>query len=491
MEQYDIYRDIASRCEGTVFLGVVGPVRTGKSTLISRLMELLVLPGLPETARKTRMVDEMPQSGSGKSIMTTQPRFVPAEPARIHIEGAGDMAVRFVDCVGYLVEGALGADEAGAQRMVRTPWSEKEIPFAKAAEIGTDKVISEHANIGLLVTTDGSFSGLDRLAYVPAEEKAVEALRRSGKPFVLLLNSAQPESPEARRLADDLTEKYGVPALPLDVLHMGAEDLSALLRAVLFEFPIKEVVVDLPAWVQALPEEEELPSAILAAVRESGQELSHVRDIDQMVARFSLEDAGAPYVSGMDLGRGRVTLGLPLREGLFYEVLSRRCGQEVCSDAHLMAMMTDLVAAKREYDRVAEALQAVKTTGYGLVAPSMEELTLAEPEITRHGGSYGVRLKASAPSLHMIRVDIATEVNPILGSEKESEDMVRYLLSEFESDPAKLWNTNIFGKSLHDLVREGLAGKLMRMPEDAQEKTRETLSRIINEGSGGMICILL
>ena len=491
MERYDIYRDIATRCDGTVFIGVVGPVRTGKSTLIAQMMEQMVLPNLPESYRKERMVDEVPQSGSGKSIMTTQPRFVPAEPVSLDMEGVGDLSVRFVDCVGYMVEGALGADEEGTQRMVRTPWFEKEIPFAQAAEVGTDKVIGEHSTIGILVTTDGSFSGIDRLGYVEAEEKAVSALKRSGKPFVLVLNSATPDSPEARRLAEDLTEKYDVPALLLDVLHLTQEDLASLLRTVLYEFPLREVIVDLPTWVQALPEDEDLPQAILSAVQQSGQDLAHVRDIDRMIGRFEMEDARAPFVEDMDLGTGRITLGLPLREGLFYEVLSRRCGEEIRSDAHLMAMMTDLVAAKREYDRVADALESVKTTGYGLVAPAMEELTLAEPEITRHGGSYGVRLKASAPSLHMIRVDIATEVNPILGSEKESEDMVHYLLSEFENNPAKLWSTNIFGKSLHDLVREGLAGKLMRMPEDAQQKTRETLSRIINEGSGGMICILL
>ena len=458
MERYDIYRDIATRCDGTVFIGVVGPVRTGKSTLIAQMMEQMVLPNLPESYRKERMVDEVPQSGSGKSIMTTQPRFVPAEPVSLDMEGVGDLSVRFVDCVGYMVEGALGADEEGTQRMVRTPWFEKEIPFAQAAEVGTDKVIGEHSTIGILV---------------------------------LVLNSAAPDSPEARRLAEDLTEKYDVPALLLDVLHLTQEDLASLLRTVLYEFPLREVIVDLPTWVQALPEDEDLPQAILSAVQQSGQDLAHVRDIDRMIGRFEMEDAKAPFVEDMDLGTGRITLGLPLREGLFYEVLSRRCGEEIRSDAHLMAMMTDLVAAKREYDRVADALESVKTTGYGLVAPAMEELTLAEPEITRHGGSYGVRLKASAPSLHMIRVDIATEVNPILGSEKESEDMVHYLLSEFENNPAKLWSTNIFGKSLHDLVREGLAGKLMRMPEDAQQKTRETLSRIINEGSGGMICILL
>lgn len=491
MERYDIYRDIATRCDGTVFIGVVGPVRTGKSTLIAQLMQQMVLPNLPESYKKERMVDEMPQSGSGKTIMTTQPRFVPAEPVSLSMEDVGDLSVRFVDCVGYMVPGAMGADEDGAQRMVRTPWFDKEIPFVQAAEVGTDRVIGEHSTIGLLVTTDGSFSGIERMNYVAAEEKAVQALKNSGKPFVMVLNTSTPTEPATRQLVHDLTAKYDVPVLLMDVIHLNADDLNELLRTVLYEFPLREVTVELPSWVQALPEEDPLPQALLEAIRASGEGLVHVRDVQRMPEAFELPDAKGLQMESMDLGSGTVHMTLPLREGLFYEVLGQKCGQQVRSDAHLMSLMTELVKAKREYDRVASALESVKSTGYGLVAPTMEELTLAEPELTRQGGHYGVKLRASAPSLHMIRVDIATEVNPIIGSEKESEEMVKYLLSQFESDPQKLWSTEIFGKSLHDLVREGLAGKLMRMPEDAQNKTRETLSRIINEGSGGMICILL
>ena len=357
--------------------------------------------------------------------------------------------------------------------------------------MGTDRVIGEHSTIGLLVTTDGSFSGIERMNYVAAEEKAVQALKDSGKPFVVVLNTSTPTDPATRQLVHDLTEKYDVPVLLMDVIHLNADDLNELLRTVLYEFPLREVTVELPSWVQAMPEDDPLPQAILDAIRQSGEGLVHVRDVRRMPEAFELPDAKGLQLEGMDLGRGTVHMALPLREGLFYEVLGQKCGQQVRSDAHLMSLMTDLVKAKREYDRVASALESVKTTGYGLVAPTMEELTLAEPELTRQGGHYGVKLRASAPSLHMIRVDIATEVNPIIGSEKESEEMVKYLLSQFEADPQKLWSTEIFGKSLHDLVREGLAGKLMRMPEDAQNKTRETLSRIINEGSGGMICILL
>ncbi len=491
MERYDIYRDIAQRCDGTVFVGVVGPVRTGKSTLITQLMEKMVLPDLPQSYQKERMVDEMPQSSSGKTIMTTQPRFVPAEPVTMTLGDAEELQVRFVDCVGYMVDGAMGADEDGAQRMVRTPWFDEEIPFAQAAEVGTDKVISDHATIGLIVTTDGSFSGIDRAGYVEAEEKAVQALKAGGKPFVVVLNSATPSAPGTRQMAAQLEEKYDVPVLLLDVLHLDAEDLKQLLSTVLYEFPLKEIAVDIPTWVQALPEEDALVQRALGALCGCGKELHRVRDVQHMTGAFSMEDAKELHLNRIDLGTGCVHMELPLRDGLFYEVLGEQCGQEIRSDAHLMSMMGDLINAKREYDRVASALDAVRATGYGLVAPTMEELTLQEPELTRQGGHYGVKLKASAPSLHMIRVDIETAVNPIVGSEKESEEMVHHLLSEFEEDPQKLWSTEVFGKSLHELVREGLAGKLMRMPEDAQNKTRETLSRIINEGSGGMICILL
>lgn len=491
MDRYDIYRDIAARCDGTVFIGVVGPVRTGKSTLIAQMMQQLVLPNLPESYKKERMVDELPQSGSGRTIMTTQPRFVPAEPVSITLDGANSLSVRFVDCVGYMVDGAMGAEEEGQERLVRTPWLEEEIPFAQAARIGTDKVIGEHSTIGVLVTTDGSFSGIDRANYVQAEEQAVQALKASGKPFVMILNSAAPSTVEARKLASDLQEKYDTPVMLMDVMQLTEEDLSGIIRTVLFEFPVRQVHVSLPKWIEAMEEEEPLVTSILDAVCSRMTEVNRVRDVIDMSKDLALPDALDLQIGQIDLGSGNIRLELPMREGLFYETLGARCGRQIRSDAHLMSMMTELVFAKREYDRVASALDSVRRTGYGLVAPEMEELTLAEPELTRQGGHYGVKLKASAPSLHMIRVDIATEVNPIVGSEKESEEMVRYLLSEFESDPQKLWSTEIFGKSLHDLVREGLAGKLMRMPEDAQNKTRETLSRIINEGSGGMICILL
>ena len=340
MEEYDIYRDIATRCGGTVFIGVVGPVRTGKSTLIAQMMEKLVLPHLPDSYGKERMVDELPQSGSGRTIMTTQPRFIPTEPVSLRMDGVEGFSVRFVDCVGYVVDGAMGAEEEGQQRMVRTPWFDHEIPFTQAAEVGTTKVIGDHSNIGLLVTTDGSFSGIERSAYVPAEEKAVAALKASGKPFVMILNSSEPSAGETRRLRSELEQKYAVPVLLMDVKHLEEEDLDGLMRAVLYEFPLRQIEVNVPQWIQALPEDDALAESVLEALRASAEGLSHVRDVEEMVQRFELADAKGLAVAGRNLGTGTVNLDLPMREGLFYEVLGKQCGQEIRSDAHLMSMMT-------------------------------------------------------------------------------------------------------------------------------------------------------
>ncbi len=492
MQKFDIYRDIAERCGGDIYIGVVGPVRTGKSTLISRLMELLVLPHVEEGPKKSRMVDELPQSGSGREIMTTQPRFVPAEAAVLQLPECGSISVRLVDCVGYMVRGAFGGGEdEGEKRMVRTPWAESELPFAEAAELGTRKVIEEHSTIGVLVTTDGSIAGIPRVNYAKAEEGVVQALRESGKPFVIVLNSADPGSEEAQALRADLEEKYAVPVLLLDVLHMDEEQVAQILGAVLYEFPIRTVHVDVPAWLQALDAEHPLVQKMLDGLRETGAELSHVRDHKRLLESFSMDEGETLELEGVALGRGEVRLGLELPQELFYRVLGEQCGAEVRSDAHLMGMMGSLVKAKREYDRLAEALESVRRTGYGLVPPTPEELQLEEPELVKQNGRFGVRLKASGPSLHLMRVDIATEVNPVMGTERESEELIHYLLSEFEADPKKIWQTNMFGKPLSSLVEEGLSNKLMRMPEDVRGKLKDTLQKIINEGSGGVICILL
>jgi stage IV sporulation protein A len=492
MEKFDLYRDIAGRTEGDVYIGVVGPVRTGKSTFIAQFMEKLVLPLIDNPHKRERAQDELPQSGSGRTIMTTQPKFVPNEAVQIYLDEEAGVRVRLVDCVGYLVKGVLGTQENDAPRMVRTPWYEQDIPFEEAAELGTRKVIADHSTIGMVVTTDGSITDLPRSAYVEAEERVIDELKQLGKPFVIVLNSSQPLSDETRRLRDALEEKYDVPTSLVDVKNMDLADIQNLLTQVLYEFPLREVRVELPAWLQALDDEHWLVQHVMGRMRGASEALMRVRDQESFRHIFDDSEYAETLQRGdMQLGQGRVLYTLPLREGLFNRVLSEECGTEIRGDAHLLKLLKELVAAKTEYDHVAEALRSVRETGYGLVTPTMDELTLQEPEIVRQGNRFGVKLKASAPSLHMIRVDIQTEVSPVVGTEKQSEELVRYLLSEFEQDPTKIWSTNLFGKSLHDLVREGLSNKLMRMPVDAQLKVQETLTRIINEGNGGMLCILL
>ncbi|MBQ8654251.1 MAG: stage IV sporulation protein A [Clostridia bacterium] len=489
---FNLYRDIAERTDGDVYIGVVGPCRTGKSTFISRFMEELVLPRLPSGPKKDRLSDELPQSGSGRTIMTTQPKFVPGEAVEVMLQEQTPVRIRMVDSVGYMVKGALGAEENDATRMVHTPWFEQDIPFDQAAEIGTRKVMTEHATIGLVVTTDGSITDLNRNAYLDAEERVVGELKALGKPFVIVLNSANPRQAETLALRDSLEDKYAVPVMLLNVKEMRVEDIQHVLESVLMEFPLREARLYVPAWLGALDQDHWLVRHVLDQVRASGKSPRCMRETDVFEEAF----AGSEYTEGVRQdsvlpGEGRMKFTLPLKEGLFNRILGEECGTQIRGDAHLLSLMKELVAAKAEYDHVAEALRSVKETGYGLVTPAVSEMTLQEPEIVRQGGRFGVKLKAQAPSLHMIRVDIETEVTPIVGTEKQSEELVQYLLEEFENDPQKIWSTNFFGKSLNDMVREGLANKLMRMPADTQGKVQEMLTRIINEGDGGMICILL
>lgn len=489
---FNLYKDIAERTDGDVYIGVVGPVRTGKSTFISRFMEQLVLPKLPTGPKRDRLADELPQSGSGRTIMTTQPKFVPGEAVQVMLQEQTPVRVRMVDSVGYLVKGALGTADGQEARMVHTPWFEQDIPFDQAAEIGTRKVMTDHATIGMVVTTDGSITDLPRNAYVDAEERVVGELKHLGKPFVVVLNSAQPRAAETLALRDAMEDKYAVPVMLLNVKEMGVEDVQHVLESVLMEFPLREAHLTLPAWLGALDSSHWLVSHVLESVHKAGEAPRKMREGDVIAEAF----ASSEYVSEISQqlvspGEGRMDFSLPLREGLFNRVLGEECGTEIRGDAHLLSLMKELVSAKAEYDHVAEALRAVRETGYGLVTPTMSEMTLQEPEIVKQGGQFGVKLKAHAPSLHMIRVDIETEVTPVVGTEKQSEELVRFLLDEFENDPQKIWSTNFFGKSLNDMVREGLNNKLLRMPADAQQKVQETLTRMINEGDGGMICILL
>ncbi len=491
-EKFDLYRDIAERTDGDVYIGVVGPVRTGKSTLISRMMEKLVMESMSPGPKRDRIADELPQSASGKTIMTTQPKFVPSEAVTVSLDDQATVRVRMVDSVGYMVDGALGTEEDGTARMVHTPWFDYDIPFDQAAEIGTRKVMTDHATIGLVVTTDGTIADLPRDSYAAPEERVVQELKQLGKPFIIVLNSKAPQDSAAQQLRQKMSDRYQVPVLAVNAKEMELEDIQGLFEQVLFQFPLREIRINAPGWLDALDEDHWLVQHVLDTVRGGAESLSRMRDHETFAQAF----AQSPYSDGLqpggiDLGQGRLTYSLPLKDGLFNRILGEECGTEIRGDAHLLQLMKELVAAKTEYDHVADALKSVRETGYGLVTPTMSELTLQEPEIVQQGSRFGVKLKANAPSLHMIRVDIETEVSPVVGTEKQSEELVRYLLEEFENDPQSIWNTNFFGKSLHELVREGLSNKLMRMPTDAQEKVQETLSKIINEGNGGMICILL
>ncbi len=492
MQSYNLYKDISERTGGDIYIGVVGPVRTGKSTFIKRFMDMLVLPNLDDTHEKERVVDELPQSSAGKTIMTTQPKFVPNEAVKIKINNEAEMKVRMVDSVGYMVDGAMGYLENNVPRMVSTPWFDYDIPFEEAAETGTRKVITDHSTIGIVMTTDGSITEIPRSSYVQAEERVVRELWELGKPFIVILNSATPGSEDTMRLRNAMEEKYQVPVLLMDIMRLAENDISAMMENLLYEFPLKEINIDMPGWARALSPDHWLMNEVITGISASLDNLEKVRDYGALLGTMNnLEDVSGASVNKVELGEGSVKMRVDFPQELFYKILGDECGYPIENDYHLVSIVKDLVSAKKQYDRMAEALKSVNETGYGLVPPSVEDMSLEEPELVRQGGRFGVRLKASAPSLHLIRVDIETEVSPIVGSEKQSEELIKYMLSEFENDPSKLWNTDIFGKSLHDLVKEGLSGKLTHMPEDARMKIQETLQRIINEGSGGLICILL
>ncbi len=492
MERFDIYKDIADRTQGDIYIGVVGPVRTGKSTFIKRFMDLLVLPNMENSYRKERAKDEMPQSGAGKTIMTTEPKFIPNEAVELMLKDNAKFKVRLVDCVGYLVKGAIGHQEGGKARMVTTPWFEKEIPFEEAAEIGTRKVITDHSTIGLVVTTDGSITEIHREDYQEAEERVVRELRELNKPFVMILNSTDPSSQEALKLRGQLEEKYAVPVIAADCARMSIENVNEILENVLFEFPIKEINISLPGWVDGLDGNHWLKSKILSSVKQWSKDVKKINDVRDAISLFADEEViSEAFLNDIELGEGIAHIKMKTKDGLFYNILEEVTGYRIEGDHQLLGLIKEFSRAKREFDKVEKALIDVRETGYGLVPPSLQELKLEEPEIFKHGNRFGVKLRANAPSLHLIRADINTEVSPLVGTEKQSEELLKYLLDEFESDPAKIWETNMFGKSLHDMVKEQLQNKLFMMPDDARNKMQRTLQKIVNEGSGGLICIIL
>ena len=487
-----IYEDIAARTAGDIYLGVVGPARTGKSTFIKRFMETLVLPSIDDDYRRQRARDELPQSGSGRTVMTAEPKFVPEEAVEIAMEGGGTFSVRLVDCVGYLVPGAVGQLEDGEPRMVHTPWFPQEIPMAEAAEIGTRKVIAEHATIGIVITTDGTITDLPREDYPEAEGRVIEELKALGKPFLILLNSAHPQGEAAQKLRAKLAEQYDVTCLAVSCLDLDQQAVTEIIQAVLYEFPLEELQLFLPDWVETLPTEHPIRTALFQAIRAQAGKLVRIRDVKPAVAAMGqCELVTGSSVTGMKLGSGCCQARLELPRSLFYDTLSQQTGFALHSDGELLALLERLAVVQAEHQKVAAAMEEVRATGYGIVIPEAEELELEQPEIIKQGGRYGVRLRAKAPSIHMIRADIQAEVSPIVGSEKQSEDMLGFLLEEFEGAPEKIWQSNIFGRSFHELINEDLATKLKHMPEDAREKMRLTLERILNEGSGGLICIIL
>lgn len=491
MEKYEIYDDIKSRTNGDIYIGVVGPVRVGKSTFITEFMNKLVVPNITEKNAKERTVDELPQSADGKTIMTTQPHFVPNEAVKIKVANA-EMKVRMIDCVGYLVSGVLGAVEEDKPRLVKTPWSDKDLPFEEAAEFGTKKVIDEHSTVGILVTTDGSVTDLDRANYVDAEERVVKDLKASGKPFVCVLNCKNPNSNESKKLSQSLSQKYDIPVIPVNAQGLTEENVDKIVESLLMEFPIKSIKVKLPSWLQALSFGSDIISELVQEIKRLGQSMRKLADASGEVLAFTESENFDPItVSAIQTGEGIVRFDVVPKEGLFYKVLSRECGYEITDDFCLINYIKELAVAKVEYDKIKTALEEVRETGYGIVEPKREDLELGEPEIIKQGNRFGVKIKATAPSLHIMRVDVDTEVTPLVGTEEQSNDLVKNLQEQFQDDPQAIWDTNILGRSLYSLIGDNISSKIVTMPIEAQRKMRKTLDRIVNEGKGGVICILL
>ncbi len=491
MAEFNVYKDIQDRTGGEIYIGVVGPVRTGKSTFIKKFMDTVVIPNIPDGLQRERAVDELPQSSGGRTIMTTEPKFIPEQAVNVQIDDEAGFSVRMIDCVGYIVPSAIGYIEEDQPRMVRTPWFEEPIPFNMAAELGTRKVITEHSTIGLVVTTDGSISDIPREEYEEAEERVIEELEQTGRPYVILLNCVDPDTPASRSLAQRLSEKYGTPVLPVNCIDITEEDVKQVIASLLYQFPVREVELAIPGWMGALDTDHWLLSSVLTSLREA-YGIGRMREVKGMLESLK-ENAfiQAVQVESIDLGSGKGQGKLVFDEGLFYRILGEKTGIEIKDESELMAQLVEMTQIKKQFAKLQQAYEDVQETGYGIVMPEVEELTLEEPQILKQNGKYGIRLKATAPSIHMMKTTINTEITPIVGSEQQSEELVMYLLKEFEENPVKIWESNIFGKSLHSLVNEGMHNKLYRMPIDAREKVRETIERIINDGCSGLLCIIL
>ncbi len=492
MEERDIYKDIANRTHGDIYIGIVGPVRTGKSTFIKKFMDTIVIPNISSASQRERAIDELPQSAAGKTIMTTEPKFIPEGGVEVTIDQNAKFKMRMIDCVGYIVPSALGYIEENEPRMVMTPWYEETIPFNMAAEIGTKKVITDHSTIGLVITTDGSITDIPREEYEEAEERVIDELKDINKPFVILLNSAYPTSEETTKIVKEMNKKYSVPVIPVNCLDMSEKEIKDIISTILFEFPVKEIKINMPKWLTNLEKSHWLRSDIYSDINKSARKVDKIRKIKNIVDDMSKSKyINKADILSLDLGKGHARINIELDPTLFYKILGEKTNIDIKDEGDLLECMMNLSKIKDKYDKISSAYDEVNETGYGIVMPSIEQLTLEEPEIIKQGGKYGIRLKAAAPSIHMMKTQITTEVTPIVGSEQQSEELVNYMLKEFEEDPTKIWESNIFGKSLHELVNEGLHNKLYRMPYDARNKVTETIERIINDGCNGLICIIL
>ena len=488
----NIYTDISKRTDGDIYIGVVGPVRTGKSTFIKRFMESIVIPNIESDYKRERAVDELPQSAAGKTIMTTEPKFIPEEAVEVNLENGAKFNVRLIDCVGYIVPSSLGYIENEAPRMVITPWFEEEVPFNMAAEVGTQKVISEHSTIGMVVTTDGSITDIPRDEYGECERRVINELKEINKPFIVILNSTHPDSAETKELAAELSEEYGTAVIPVSCIDLDEKDIDRIMSEILFAFPIKEINIRMEKWITGLKKGHWLKDEVFNAVRESAEDIKLVKDAKSVAQKISqCQYITDSKIAEIDLGQGSVTIQVTLDSTLFYRILGETTGIEIVNESDLLPVLMELNRIKKQYEKIKPALDEVEATGYGIVMPDIDELSLEEPEIIKQGGKYGVKLKASAPSIHMMKAAINTTVSPIVGTEKQSEELIMYLLSGFEENPKKIWESNIFGKSLHELVNEGLHNKLYKMPVDARMKLQETLERVINEGCSGLICFIL
>lgn len=488
----NIYKDISLRTDGDIYIGVVGPVRTGKSTFIKRFMELMIIPNIDNAYKKERARDELPVSGAGRMIMTTEPKFIPNEAIRVTLSDNADMNVRLIDCVGYIVDDATGHMDEDIPRMVKTPWMDEEIPFCDAAELGTRKVIREHSTIGLVVTCDGSITGIDRGKYIQAEERVINELKEINKPFVIIMNSLNPESEYTMKLAAELEAKHNVPVICIDCDNLTNNDITNIFEALLMEFPLCRIDINIPSWIEVLDGDHSLKNNLYSGILSSVKDVTNIREAKALKDVFDgFENVERVEITHIDLSKGKILFDIHTEEKLFYHILKEQSGLDIKGKQDIITVMCEMAQMKKQFDKVKDAWTEAEDTGYSIVCPTMEDMSLEEPEIVKQGNKFGVKLRASAPSYHIIKANVETEIAPVVGSEKQSEELVHYLLKEFDEAPEKIWESHIFGKTLHDLVNEGLHTKLQKMPVDAQLKLSETLEKIINEGSGGLICIIL